>query len=322
MSLGNPIPLVPRMHLQPIKLEGNPPIKNYCVLKNSRHVLCEDSSAHVRMIDLMTLADTPPKEGKTMKEISDGLNEKIVGDRLPESWCKLDIRLGSLSVALNETDWLKCRALVESTHVNDPPVINYGEHLMKSALRKVLEEKYKHDIKRLTACESFSYAKNMQQELESFRSFNIAEPSQKYTFVITSDGKSRTQPIGEAMEMFKDFLPKWVTCHIYKSPFQSDDSKIKFTVEPLKLTDGKEVSVIKQSELKSYTITCVSDTLIKEISDLTKQELQKVNSRIADVVLGIDGKVLHPQTPLGLVVGRRKVSEHEKLLFQYRIKLS
>ncbi len=170
--------------------------------------------------------------------------------------------------------------------------INYGEFVARCAFKHALRARAEKDRARLLGCDHQTLAKEADKFIDSIQELtrDVFDRMAKFAVIVKAGGQTKSQAACEKADTLKEHAPRWVLAGLYKSPFPQEDWKIKFYVEPARV--GEEVErFIRQTDLKSYTITCQSETCIKDVVELTKGELSKLSSRIKDVAIGFEGKV-------------------------------
>lgn len=178
--------------------------------------------------------------------------------------------------------------------------INYGEILLKSALREVIEARYERDLSKLTACEQGEYAKEVAKTMEILRdeTNEIYEKSKKNGIALYCNGEIRGYGVCEIGKPLVDESPKWLYTTLYHSPLPLDDHKMNFKAEPIKLTPDEE-RVVKATDIKTYSLSCTSDVLVKDLGDLIKAQLNKTNKAITGVLIGYEKKVIRMNKIIG-----------------------
>lgn len=303
-------------------------IKNYAVLKDFRHILFEYSDYSIIKLDLLNFEESiilQERKQQNFKEVCDSQNSKLEPcEKSFENWCKIDIKLGNLVIILTESNWLKCKG---NYNISEDKIIsiNYGEHLVKSMFLKMLENKYRVAINKLENCEEFDLADNQRKILANLQEQckKTSEKMPKFGICIHFEDISKRNMVHyEDLAIVSENIPKWILNKIYESVLPAEEYKIKFSVEPIKLSNEEE-KILSKDEFKAYNITCNTDTLIKDITEIVKNQVTKISSRIKGVSIFDNGHYLHPMAPLGLIIYKKaeNLPISAKLNLQFKIKL-
>jgi len=315
--LGKAKPLPPKKYNQSLirVTEGRPFIKNYSVLRDHRHVLCENSDGSIYMFDLASLNKTPVEESKSLKELTDKLNAKLKS-KGTDAWCNVDIKLGSLSLILDFSSWMKGEGKLNMEEKNGRQ-INYGKNIMSLIFDKIIRNKLANTLPLiksvLTTSQIEDYIKANQAVSEGINIKLISKST-----ITINDKKKCISTSYEDIDNIKDDIPRWVMDTLYTSPFPNDQRELKFTLKPVKL-DAITMRTLGLTDLNSYSVSSNTNTLIEHVMDLAKSEILKLTKRVDSVSLEIDGKQLHPLVPVGIIC---VYPSAERLTIQYRINLS
>lgn len=316
INLGKPQSSPPKKYSQPLVtvMRGTPYIKSYKILKDHRHVLCENTDNSIHLIDLALLKQIPLEEHKSLQELANAFNSKLQASKGSEGWCSVDIKLGSLSITFDANSWLKATGPLRSLFAGEregASVINYGSNLANALFGSVVIDKLEETVPLIKGL------MNQEQLNEYIKSNNIVHEGinmkriGKFTVVVNDKEKSASAPC-EDIKQIKNDIPKWIMDKLYNSPFTEDNKKINFTIIPVqKFFNG--------IRLKPYSLTGSVDAQLKAVIEALEPELLKVSKKIGRVSLEIEGKELSPLLPLECVYLDPKIRSTGQVIIQYRV---